>query len=121
MAAVGIPKGYLYVRDDGKRPKLSDYAVPFTRMLERVQAADTSLIAQEIEVGDIYGIRRSGRRGATTHMRNMGVSGDDIRAHHSWVRMEHNTGSANLTGNMMDYYTEVSQVLPTLLRCTMNS
>ena len=53
MSEVGIPRGYLYVRDDGKRPKLSDYAVAFTRMLERVQADYTSLISQEIEVGDI--------------------------------------------------------------------
>ena len=118
MLMAGISRGYLLVRDDGQKPKLADYAEAFTRMLERVQAADTSLISQEIEVGDIYGIRRSGRRGVTTHMRNVGVSGDDIRAHHNWARTEHNVGSSRLTGNMLDYYTEVEQLLPTLLRCS---
>jgi hypothetical protein len=120
MMMAGSSRGYLLVRDNGKRPRLEDYAEAFTRMLERVQAADTSLISQEIKVGDIYGIRRSGRRGVTTYMRNVGVSGDDIRAHHhNWVRTEHNVGSSRLTGNMLDYYTEVEQLLlalPTLLR-----
>jgi hypothetical protein len=51
-------------------------------------------------------------------MRNVGVSGDDIRAHHNWARTEHNVGSSRLTGNMLDYYTEVEQLLPTLLRCS---
>jgi hypothetical protein len=57
MVAAGISRGYLFVCDDGNTPKLSDYAEALTRMLERVQAADSSLINQEIEVGDIFGTR----------------------------------------------------------------
>ena len=76
------------------------------------------LIPGELEVGCEYGLGRSGRRGLATHLRNMGVKPDDIEAHQMWRKTELNVGRNFKVNGMLQYYTELSQSLPTLLCCS---
>ena len=78
---MGVTTGYLFFRGNGRKPQLRHYDEVFVKYLTRVQDLHPGLIPGELEVGCEYGLGRSGRRGLTTHLRNMGVKPDDIEAH----------------------------------------
>ena len=112
---LGEPSPWMFSRSDGTRPKLRDYETIFVDYLTRVQEAHPEFIPPELDIGEEYGLGRSGRRGATTQARNQGVSEPDIMINNLWKKTELNVGSSNLSG-MLQYYTEIVQSLKTFLR-----
>ena len=84
-------------------------------LLLKIQIQDPSIIPSSVDVLEEYGISRSFRRGATTHARNCGVSSADIKAANRW-RDQENAQGRSINQPMTDHYTEVKQLLPTLLR-----
>lgn len=60
---LGITSGFMYTKEEGSAPALKELEHEFTRMLERVQRSETKgLIPEGIDVGEEFGIARSGRR-----------------------------------------------------------
>ena len=91
------------------------YEATFHEMLIRIQIRLPDLIAPEINVREEYGISRSFRRGSDTHAKNQGVSGLDIDVMNRWRTIESAKGRRPRM-NMRDHYSEVRQMLTSLLR-----
>jgi len=72
------------------------------------------LIGNNVDVGDIYGILRSSRRGATAHARNIRVEKDIIDAVHRW-RKEALSGGVSIRPDLIDVYTTLEALAPTIL------
>jgi hypothetical protein len=73
------------------------------------------LVHTDIDVREDYGLSRSCRRGVTTHARNMGIHPDVIQANNRW-RTEESARGGRPWLTMQDYYTDVKQSLPLLLK-----
>ena len=109
----GHKNGRLFYR--GITPaKLSQYEPDFFDILYQVQAMSDH-ISNQVDVADLYGIMRSGRRGATAHARNMKVSKDVIEAVHRWRREAFGGGGVAIRLDLIDVYTSLDALAPTLL------
>jgi len=93
--------------------KVSQFEIDFFKQLYQVQAT-TDLIDNKIDVGEIYGMLRSSRRGATAHARNIGVQRDVIEAVHRW-HQEAYSGGMSLRLDLIDVYTTLDALAPTIL------
>lgn len=85
------------------------------KYLARIQDTRPDLIGPDVNVQEEYCISRSFRRGATTHAKNQKVSKMDINAANRWRNVE-NTQGRKISQPMRDHYSEVSQMIPNLLR-----
>jgi hypothetical protein len=83
--------------------------------LQEVQNANSDLIPREVNVHEDYGIARSFRRGATTQARNAGVAENDINAMNRWRTADQAKG-VKPRAKMQDHYSDIRQMVPTLLR-----
>jgi hypothetical protein len=83
--------------------------------LQEVQNTMDDLIPREVNVHKEYGLARSFRRGATTQARNMGVAENDINAMNRWRTSEQARG-CKPKAKMQDHYSDIRQMVPTLLR-----
>jgi hypothetical protein len=83
--------------------------------LHLIQGERPDLIPQDVNVHDEYGISRSFRRGATTQARNQGVAENDINAMNRWRNAENAQGRKPRL-KMQDHYSDIRQMVPTLLR-----
>jgi hypothetical protein len=95
-------------------PKMHEFEDDFFTVLEKVQAT-TNWIDDDVDIRDVYGISRSERRGVTAHARNMDVPGDLVNAVNRW-RKEASSVTGNPRLDMMDVYTTLEALLPTVLR-----
>jgi hypothetical protein len=108
----GRSSGYLFVIDL-REPSLKEFHDMFYEALEEVQALRPDIIAGDVDVRDSYGIKRSLRRGATSHARNMDVKPDIINAISRWsTKKKSDKGS----GDMADVYSRLDKIAPALLR-----
>jgi hypothetical protein len=94
-------------------PKMHEFEDNFFTVLEKVQAT-TDLIGDDVDVRDVFGIARSERRGVTAHARNMEVPIELLNAVNRW-RKEANSATGNPHLDMMDVYTTLEALLPTVL------
>jgi hypothetical protein len=94
--------------------KMHEFEDDFYTVLEKVQAT-TNLIETSVVVRDIYGLGRLERRGVTAHARNMEVPGDLVNAVNRW-RTEATSATGNPRLDMMDVYTTLEALIPTVLR-----
>mmetsp|Transcript_17572 Transcript_17572/g.49643 ORF Transcript_17572/g.49643 Transcript_17572/m.49643 type:complete len:426 (+) Transcript_17572:14374-15651(+) len=92
--------------------KLVEFANDVFLAIERVQLR--GFIADDIDVRDQYGLDRSARRGSTAHARNMQVPLDIINANNRW-RVEANSTTGNPRLDMVDVYSALDALLPTVL------
>jgi len=83
--------------------------------LQEIQNLGGDLIPKEVNVHEEYGIARSFWRGATTQARNVGVSENDINAMNRWRATEQAKG-CKPKSKMQDHYSDIRQMVPTLLR-----
>ena len=105
--------GRLFFR--GTSPsRLNQYETDFFEVLYNVQAT-TDKISSQVEVADCFGILRSLRRGATAHARNMKVRNEVIEAVHRWRREALGGGSGSIRLDLIDVYTSLDALAPTLL------
>ena len=94
--------------------KLSQYEADFYDILFRVQAGSDA-IGNQVDIADTYGIMRSSRRGATAHARNMKVGKDVIEAVHRWRREAFGGAGVSIRLDLIDVYTSLDALSPTLL------
>jgi hypothetical protein len=94
-------------------PKLYEFENDFMTVLEKVQAT-TRFIGSEVDVRDDYGILRTLRRGVTSHARNMGVGDALLKIFNRWRTEMNSNGIATL--DMIDTYSKLSTLVPTLLK-----
>ena len=137
MLSVDVTKSGFKVRDwverlvltlwnEGKRdgPAICDsdgYVVEASRMnqefreqLTIVQIYRPDLIKSNINVFEMYNIRRSLRRGSSSIARREGVSGTVIDLVNRWSINEYSRGRSR-GYRMRDYYTEIRMVMHTIL------
>lgn len=89
--------------------KLSDFESDFYDILCRVQSSSNA-INDDIDVREEFGLRRSIRRGVTSHARNMNVDSDVIHVINRWKKEGVKTSK-----NIIELYSEFVQLKPTLL------
>jgi hypothetical protein len=94
--------------------KLHEFEDAFFTVLEKVQAT-TNLIDADMDVQETYGIGRSERREVTAHARNMDVHLDLVNAVNRW-RKEASSATGNPRLDMVDIYTTLEALLPTVLQ-----
>jgi hypothetical protein len=111
----GVVNGKLLQGKRGEAVRLGKFAEGFYTCLKHVQTSRPDLINQDVEVREDYGLSRSCRRGVTTHARNVGVDPDVVNANNRW-RIEESARGGRPWLTMQDYYTEVRQSLPLLLK-----
>ena len=74
-----------------------------------------TLSLKEVDVREAYSINRSFRRGSSTHAQNQKISEPVINAQNRWRKTEHAKGRRpNLS--MIENYSEIEQLIPTLVR-----
>jgi hypothetical protein len=87
----------------------------FLRYWKKSKLSQSSLIDADIDVQESFGISWSLRRGVTAHARNIEVPVELLNAVNRW-----RTEATSVTGNprldMMDVYTRLEALLPTVLR-----
>lgn len=106
--------GFLFDNRDPSRPTtLSDFAEGFFTVLEEVQAT-TDLIPKTMDVRDSFSLWRSLRRGATAHARNQEIDPRLINLIHRWEMDKKAEGLPR--GEMIEVYSELRHMFPTLLR-----
>ena len=86
----------------------------FREQLAIVQASRPDLIKANINVFELYNIRRSLRRGSSTIARREGVPGTIIDLVNRWSVSEYSRGRSR-GSKMRDYYTEIRMVMHTIL------
>ena len=109
----GLKRGRLFSRKLSI-PQLSEFEPDFFSLLERVQ--DLGLIKSEIDVRDAYGIKRSLRRGVTTHALNMGVDEKLINIVNRWRKERDAVGSVAKALGMVGVYTKLEELTPFVLQ-----
>lgn len=80
-----------------------------------IQTQKPHIIPPDLQVYEEYGISRSFRRGATTEARNKRVSEEDINLMNRWRSFENAKGRRPRM-NMQDHYSDIVQMIPSLLR-----
>ena len=109
----GRSTGYLFSTRHGTRSRLSDFEDDFYEVIESIQNQHPDLIEPDIEVREAFGIWRSTRRGVTGHAINRRVSTTLINLINRW-RTEKDK-QAN-SASMIDIYTELDDLIPTIIR-----
>lgn len=105
----------MYTKEDRTALALNDLEHEFTRMLERVQSETQGLIPEGIDVGEAFGIARSGRsRGATMNAQNQGPPEHIIELNQMWRKTHLKSGRSYVLSQMLAYYTEIAQALKSL-------
>jgi hypothetical protein len=66
------------------RARIADVDPVFHDALRFVQSQRPDLIAEEVDVGVAFSLRRSLRRGSTTHARNVDVPEENIEFNNGW-------------------------------------
>jgi hypothetical protein len=110
MKAQGVTGGRLFQRVLTPS-KLFDFEHDFFTLIERVQSI-TELIDKNLDVREAFGILRSLRRGFTSHVKNMELSGEWIDMMNRW-RTEANSKTGAPKLDMSDVYAS----LESLSRC----
>jgi hypothetical protein len=95
-------------------PKMHKFEDDWSTVLEEVQAT-TEHIGDEVDVHETCGISRSERRGVTAHALNMEIGHELLNAVNRW-RKEATSATGNPWLDMVDVYTALEALLPTVLR-----
>ena len=112
----GRTTGFLFQRQDKFRASMGDYNGLFRGYLGRTKKRYPSRFSDSIKFED-FSLRRSPRRGSTTHASNNKVDPITIELINRWRKMEAARGA--LPGlAMRQVYTQLSGALEALLRYT---
>jgi hypothetical protein len=112
----GIVGGWVFRRWPGKaKGRISDFDPLFHDALRRVQRENPDLIKPDVDVADAYSLRRSLRRGSTTHAKNRDVPLEHIECNNRWRKQARAKGKAPSL-SMSQHYTDVRGSLEYTLR-----
>lgn len=104
------------VKPKDSRPiTIGELDVWFHRFLKEVQARRPDLISEKVDVEREFSVRRSLRRGSTTHARNRGVPDGVVEINNRW-RKQQNARNREASLAMVETYTDALASLPLLLR-----
>jgi hypothetical protein len=82
-------------------------------------AVEERLLPKDEDVLEVFGIGCSIRRGYATHDTNVGISDMDIKRLVRWRAIEAAVGkSASLPGGTKEHYSEINQMIRTILRAS---
>lgn len=112
MEGLGRKPRLFQFTDD--KPTLKDCHEIFYGTVDRGRARSIEGLKDKDEAGETYGIRRSLRRGVTTHALNVGISKDLLASINRWrLQKESRTGAPRL--DMVDLYAELDTLKPLFL------
>ena len=97
------------------RAKIADFNPLFQDVMQDIQESRPDLIKPELDVESVFSLRRSLRRGSTTHARNMKVPEEHIEFNNGW-RKHQQAGAKAPSLSMVQHYTDVKLALPFVLR-----
>jgi hypothetical protein len=115
---LGRYSGWVFRNSQGGPAPQKSYEYEFFEVLRDIQSRRPDLIDPNEDVGEVYGIGRSCRRGYTTHATNVGIKDVDIKRLARWRNVENSDGRAGVQGGTKEHYSEITQMLKTLLRAT---
>jgi len=112
----GVSDGWVFRDHEGRQIRATDYDYEFCRRLAEIQTTRKDLVRMEIDVFDVFSLRRSLRRGSDSQAIAQQVAPDDIDLNNRWRRVEQ-AGSRKATfQKMRQHYADVRILLPALLR-----
>jgi len=109
----GIGNGPVFVNHKKKQAKIGEFQDEFVVRLRRARAVKPALFAPDVVIEEVYNLRRSLRRGATTEAGNQKVPKSIVDMNNRWRKMEQARGRA-LGMAMQAHYTEVKLAIPSL-------
>lgn len=110
----GHVDGWAFKRPDGSRAKASDYRANIFQKLVEIQNTST-LIEDECDVWDAFGIQRSGRRCFVLICTNAGIPKHIIELQCRWSTDRAN-GVRTVVRSMIHQYSEVRNMQESLIR-----
>ena len=113
--AKGLFKGPALCNERGELLSPSLVESSILDCLSEIQESDPETIGSDVQIGEVYGIFRSYRRGATTRAREANVSESDIDLINRWRKVERARGSRPGMA-IRDHYLEVVQMISSKLR-----
>ena len=111
--------GPAYCDQKGKAVSYKEMNAEFHLALRKVQKERPDLIADDVDIEDVYNIYRSLRRGATSRATELGYDGAIIDMNNRWRKVQLSKG-ARPAFKMRELYVELKLVLPSLLRFSLN-
>jgi hypothetical protein len=110
----GITTGWVFRDAKNGAARASEYEWDILCELERIQQEKPDIIGRHVNVMEEYGVSRSFRRGSDTHAINQGLSVLTIECNNRWRSLEMAQGKAPSL-RMIHHYSDIQQLLPTLL------
>jgi hypothetical protein len=121
-ANLGIANGWMFRNKKGEAERMGFYEPYMFELIRRVQDAGVvaeRLLPREEDITVSHGIARSGRRGYATHATNVGIANADIKRLARWRAIEAAAGrAASLTGGTKEGYSDINQMIKSLLRAS---
>ena len=103
-------KGKRLFSKSSSTARLEDFEEDFYQVLERVQSS-CSVIPSDVNVREEFGLRRSLRRGVTSHAINLGIPDDLIVRINRWRKEQRGKST-----RMIDLYSSIEALKPALLK-----
>jgi len=111
-----ITNGWIFRDEHGFPVRAADYDYEFCRRIAEVQLQQPELIQPDLDVYDIYSLRRSLRRGSDSQAIAQNVDPADIDLNNRWRTVEKaGTRKANFN-RMQHHYADIKILLPALLQ-----
>ena len=118
---MGITNGWLFRYSKGAPSRPKDYEPLLFTLIQEVivnESLPERLLPKATVVQTEYGIGRSMWRGYATHATNEGISEKDIQRLARWRMIENAGGKQANLGGTKEAYSDIMQMLKTLLRAT---
>jgi hypothetical protein len=110
------------LQPEGEADRMGFYKPYMFELIQRVQEGGTvaeSLLPKYEDITMSHGIARSGKRGYATHATNVGIADADINRLARWRAVEAASGiDASLPGSTKEGYSEINQMIRSLLRAS---
>jgi hypothetical protein len=115
-----IRNGFVFQTARGKQLRIGDYEDEFIDPLVQARIVRSSLFAPDLNVVEVYSLRRSLRRGSASAATNKGVPKEIIEMNNGglnnrWRKLEAARGRRP-GRSMMAHYTNIRLAIPTLWR-----
>jgi hypothetical protein len=121
-ANLGITNGWMFRNKEGEAERMGVYEPYMFELIQRVQDAGVvaeRLLPREEDITESHGIVRSGRRGYAIHATNVGIADAGINRLDRWRAIEAAAGrAASLPGGTTEGYSEINQLIKSLLRAS---
>lgn len=111
----GVRAGPLFQDRNGEVIDMGKLDGIMHKYLLEIQSERPDLIPKEVDVVNEFSFHRSLRRGSTTQARNQGVSEADINTANRWRNVER-AGGRKPARSMMEHYSQIHHLVPTLVR-----